>query len=159
MYVTHGLSDLKDPLCRAWTSMNQRCRDLTNSKYGSRGITVCAEWEFDYPAFMQWALANGYAVGLTLDRRENSQGYSPDNCRWATPTTQSRNRRSAAGSSSKFIGVYRCSKRQVWVAQITVDKRKKTLGLFDTAFAAAIKRDQYIVDNGFTDFTLNNVLP
>lgn len=28
----------------------------------------------------------------TLDRKDNSKGYSPDNCRWATPTEQIRNR-------------------------------------------------------------------
>lgn len=30
--------------------------------------------------------------GHTLDRKENSKGYSPDNCRWATQKTQAENR-------------------------------------------------------------------
>ena len=30
---------------------------------------------------------------MTLDRLDNSLGYSKDNCRWATPAQQTRNRR------------------------------------------------------------------
>jgi hypothetical protein len=32
--------------------------------------------------------------GLSLDRIDNSRGYSKDNCRWATPTEQNNNKRS-----------------------------------------------------------------
>jgi hypothetical protein len=31
--------------------------------------------------------------GLSLERLNNDRGYSPENCVWATPLTQSRNRR------------------------------------------------------------------
>lgn len=30
--------------------------------------------------------------GLTIERRDNTKGYSPDNCIWATRKTQSRNK-------------------------------------------------------------------
>lgn len=159
MYITHGQSDLKDQLYRAWTSMNERCRDTTNHKYGGRGITVCDEWANSFPAFRDWAHANGFKPGLSLDREKNELGYSPSNCRWADKTTQSRNRRSAQGSSSKYIGVYRCTKRQVWVAQVTINKKKKTIGLFEEEHAAAVARDSFIVDSGLQNFTLNGVLP
>lgn len=141
--------------------MKARCTNPTAQgyfKYGGRGITVCQEWLDSFEAFRDWAYANGYREGLTLDREKNELGYSPSNCRWVDNTTQSRNRRSATGSSSQYSGVYRCTTRQVWVAQITVNKKKKTLGLHQTELSAAIARDQYIVDNGLKDFRMNNVL-
>lgn len=47
-------------------------------RYGAKGITVCDEWRNDFHAFQSWALANGYSDELTIDRRENDKGYSPD---------------------------------------------------------------------------------
>lgn len=61
--------------------------------YGGRGISVCKEWLGSYEAFREWALANGYADGLELDRRENDGNYEPGNCRWITRKRNSRNKR------------------------------------------------------------------
>lgn len=46
----------------------------------------------DWQTFEAWALASGYQDGLTIDRIDNSGGYWPSNCRWATPLEQSRNK-------------------------------------------------------------------
>ncbi len=84
------------PLGAVWTSMKQRCFN-PNCKayrnYGARGIDVCPEWVTSLEAFRSWAMANGYQSGLTLDRRDNERGYSPENCRWVDRPTQNRNRR------------------------------------------------------------------
>lgn len=56
--------------------------------YGAKGITICPEWRNNFDAFQAWALKNGYANGLTIDRIDNSKGYTPDNCRWATKAAQ-----------------------------------------------------------------------
>ena len=80
-------------LYRIWCKMRQRCNDQNDpafSRYGGRGIRVCMEWN-DFTAFRAWALANGYADHLTIDRIENGDGYWPGNCRWATYAEQNRN--------------------------------------------------------------------
>lgn len=81
---------------RIWTGIIGRCTCATNSMfylYGARGIQVCDEWRKDFVAFRDWALANGYRDGLTVDRKNNDLRYHPDNCRWASPAQQSNNTR------------------------------------------------------------------
>ncbi len=83
-----------------WESMKSRCYDSKNKcyyLYGGRGIAVCDEWKNDFLKFCDWALNNGYADNLTIDRIDNYKGYFPDNCRWATNLEQQRNKRNSKG--------------------------------------------------------------
>lgn len=75
--------------------MNRRAADLTDPDYGGRGIHVEHEpWKSDYVAFRDWALTNDYKSGLEIDRKDNDKGYSPENCWFATPSQNCRNKRS-----------------------------------------------------------------
>lgn len=84
------------PLYSRWKSMKDRCYrkgDKDYPNYGGRGITMCDEWRYDFWAFADWAMDSGYREGLTIDRRNNDEGYSPENCRWITRYEQNRNKR------------------------------------------------------------------
>ena len=96
-------------LLRIYINMKSRCLYPTapNYKYyGGRGVSVCKEWAdaeriksiIGHPskgwlAFKEWAMSNGYADNLTLDRIDCNKGYSPMNCRWVDMKTQINNRR------------------------------------------------------------------
>lgn len=79
-----------------WNGMKSRCYNPKSNSwkyYGARGIAVCDEWRLSFVAFRDWALANGYEDGLSIERDKNDLGYEPGNCRWIPLFAQSRNRR------------------------------------------------------------------
>lgn len=91
-----GIPKARDA-CRTWhiwRDMRARC---TNPKwwlyryYGARGITVCDRWMASFKNFFDDM--GRRPEGMQLDRIDNSKGYGPDNCRWATRAEQQRNTR------------------------------------------------------------------
>jgi hypothetical protein len=90
VHVTHGgaLGGCSR-LYNIWKGMLQRCRDTENPHYGAKGITVCRQWQ-DFSTFRAWAMDNGYAPTLSIDRMDPTLGYWPANCEWVTRAENSR---------------------------------------------------------------------
>jgi hypothetical protein len=89
----HNLSH--KPLYRCWRSMKERCylKSYINAdRYSGRNITVCDEWNNSFLSFKEWALNNGYDENLRIDRINNNDGYSPNNCRFVTNQENVNNR-------------------------------------------------------------------
>ena len=143
---THDLSNNK--FYQTWKGMmnrvyNKQHRSYKN--YGARGITVCQDWH-DIATFIKWAEEN-YVEGTTLDRRDNSNGYSPENCRWANATTQNLNKRIQTNNTSGYRGISWSKQKNKWKADISIHKKTKTIGLYATALEAAEARDKFIANN------------
>lgn len=88
---THGQSSTR--LHSLWCKVMERCYSASCrafADYGGRGIVVAPEWH----SFENFAADVGSRpLGTSLDRRDNDGPYSKENCRWATPTEQGRNKR------------------------------------------------------------------
>lgn len=94
---------MRDRLDIIHSNMVQRCTNPNSTyfpRYGGRGITICPEWRARHN-FKEWALSHGYRDDLTIDRIDNDKGYSPENCRWVTPSQNCCNR-----STTHFVTAF-----------------------------------------------------
>lgn len=83
------------PLYWRWLNMIRRCYDSNDAaykRYGARGITVCDRWRENFVNF-HTDMGEPPTENHSIDRINNDLGYSPENCRWATPKEQGRNTR------------------------------------------------------------------
>lgn len=94
------------------------------ARYGGAGIDVCDAWK----TFEGFVADMGEALDkLTLERIDNSKGYSPDNCKWATYAEQNRNK-----SNSKKLTLNGTTQSAVdWITE---------LGLTDSQVYKRIRR-------------------
>jgi len=82
----------KSRLYHIWSGMKQRClnpKDPNYRYYGKKGVGVYDKWKDDFLAFRTWALQNGYAENLTIDRINSDENYKPSNCQWITKSKNS----------------------------------------------------------------------
>jgi hypothetical protein len=79
--------------------MKARCynkKSQSYCRYGARGILVCDRWMESFENF--YADMGDQPKGLQIDRINNDENYSKENCRWVSPKENASNR-----SSSRFI--------------------------------------------------------
>lgn len=87
-----AVSGRRSSLYTSWQNMKARCLNTKHPKYnryGGRGITICPDW-IEIKSFADWALSNGWAEGLQIDRIDNDGNYDPSNCKWVTISFNSR---------------------------------------------------------------------
>lgn len=141
-------------LYNTWYYMNNRCYDSSADnyeRYGGAGVTVCDEWREDFNTFVEWANANGYKDGLTIDRIDPDKPYSPDNCRWADYYTQAQNRGMLKANKTGVIGVSFNTRFNKYTASIRRNDLRKYLGSYDTleeASDARKKAEEYFEAHG-----------
>lgn len=151
--LTHGEAgkgQKRTKLYHVWDSMIQRCHNPNSSgysKYGAKGITVCADWRGDYTTFASWAKRTGYLPGLTIERKDAYQGYSPANCIWVPTSEQGVSRRISSRNSSGYVGVSYHSTKGKWIARITVDGARINVGEFASPEEADAARYAYMVNH------------
>lgn len=125
----HGLWN--HPLYKTWSNMMRRCyaaNDPAFPRYGGRGIDVCASWH-DVRKFV--ADMETRPQFCSIDRIDNDKGYSPENCRWATNSTQSRNRRFAKLNEEKA--------KEMRALRVQGAKRKELAATFGVSEATVKK--------------------
>lgn len=117
VHTTHGLSHTRpNNIYKAMLSRTGNPNDSHYANYGGRGIKVCDSWLEAFSAFWE-DMEEGYQDTLTLERKNYNEGYSKENCVWATYKKQARNTRQRITNKSGVTGVCYSEKKHSWIAQ------------------------------------------
>ena len=137
--TTHG--GASSPEYRVWAALKDRClnpKDKGYYRYGGRGISVCEDWKTSFACFLA-DMGPRPSSEHSIERVDNSKGYSPSNCVWATATRQTRNTRARVTNRFGIKGVA-LTKSGNWHVNISVPLKRLNLGTFKDFFEACCAR-------------------
>ena len=123
----------RNPLYKVWYNMTYRCagNDKRVSEwYYDRGIEVCDRWT-SYELFLD-DMNDSWSKGLWLDRINPDEGYSPENCRWASPSLQQINRKVRKTNPTNHKGIFRRSENGKYRTGIMIEDQWVWLGTFES---------------------------
>lgn len=120
-YKTHSMTGT--PTYSVWANMNQRTTNPNRPDYihyGGRGIGVCDRWVVSKGgSFENFLLDMGEKPDkLSLERLNNDEDYSPENCVWADETTQNYHQRVRKDNTSGVVGVRWDDVNNNWQARL-----------------------------------------
>lgn len=133
VHKKHGLS--KHRTFNIFTAMKDRCynpKNISYPWYGVKGIKIYQAWLDDFSKFHDWAMKNGYKDNLEIDRVDSSKDYEPSNCRWVTRIIQNQNQRLRKDNTSGVRGVKWNASRNKWEVNISNNKDRIYLGLYES---------------------------
>ena len=136
--TTHGMS--KTTTYKSWCHVLERCNNLKDKAYfdyGGRGIKVCKRWLKFENFFEDMGIK---PKGYTIERIDNSLGYFKENCKYATPLEQSRNKRVYKTNKTGISGIYLDKRNQKYQVSIGVNHKQFYIGIFQTLKESTIAR-------------------
>ena len=153
-YEKHSLTKTKG--YKLWCNIIQRCYNPKNPSYkyyGEKGVIMEDYFKNSYENFINWIKGIAHynewlnSSELSLDRIDNTLGYSRGNIKFSTKTEQVENQNLRIDNRSGYKGVCYHKLNKKYSATITINKSKVFLGYYDTALEAALVYDNYVLKN------------
>ncbi len=120
--ATHRMTGTSEH--HTWAQIRTRCENSNSPDwplYGGRGIKVCKRWS-SFECF--YFDMGDRPAGRSLDRKNNNGNYCKSNCRWATPSQQSKNRRTTRFLTFKGVTLcYREWERRLGLPKNVISRR------------------------------------
>lgn len=104
-----------DPLYWTWRNIKDRTKnshDPRNKDYSGRDIQICERWSKSFENFKN-DMGQRPSPNYSVERRDNNGDYCPENCYWATPEEQARNKR-----NNRYV---ECNGKEMIVADAAIE--------------------------------------